>query len=90
VGHHPHRGQGEALSAQPVPQVPSKLAGTRAQGDCPLQERRSLIAGDSDAPAGGFKDVKSMAGGILLWNKDVNLATAVLRRIEGGEWTREA
>jgi len=54
-------------------QLPAKLAGQEGQKivvHCRSGARSLQVA--QLLRRSGFKDVKSMAGGILLWNKDVN------------------
>jgi adenylyltransferase/sulfurtransferase len=54
-------------------QLPNKLAGKEADKiviHCRSGARSLQVA--QHLRRAGFKDVKSMAGGILLWNKDVN------------------
>ena len=57
-----------------LPQRLGELKGHRERKDRrPLQERRDgRCSSRRLLRQQGFKDVKSMAGGILLWNKDIN------------------
>ncbi|HEX8911635.1 MAG TPA: molybdopterin-synthase adenylyltransferase MoeB [Humisphaera sp.] len=64
----------DKLFARPEwPQIPAKLAGQEGKKivvHCRSGARSLQVA--QLLRRSGFKDVKSMAGGILLWNKDVN------------------